>query len=175
MIGTVLVIAAAVVLIRTGVDHARRPAHLQDVLAAQGLWTRRTKAVIAGVLPALELAVGSIVLLAATDRLAGVAAGLALAPLALGFGVVVATLLAHRSAAPCGCGHDDALVHPAAMLRPGLLLAAAIVLLIGTPGPSLHTLAGPYVVMAVLAGGSTAILLELVVSIASAPRTLARP
>lgn len=168
MIASVVVVAASVLLLRSGFLHARRPDRLRSALREQGLWSTPMQAGVVVALPVLEITVGLVTGAAEFGAAPPLAAAVAVGALALGFSTVLAVLLARRATAPCGCGPHGEPVHGAALLRPAVLLAAAGVLAIGS-GPVGLTPTDE-VLLALSAGVAGAVLIDLVAVTLAASR-----
>jgi hypothetical protein len=123
LLAGVAALTMSLLLLASAVGHLRRPV-LPD-LVAHGVLGRRTRHVVAAVLPAAELVLGLVGLTARAPAL--VAQAVLFAAFAGYLALVVrAVRSAGRTGVPCGCGLPEVPVGPAAVGRAAALATVAL-------------------------------------------------
>ena len=173
MVQHVLVVAAALMLLRAGATHLHDSAGLSSALEQQRLWPRWVRAPIVRLLPLIELGVAGATLVAGAGWALRVPTGLALVALGSAFALVLGMLLVRSPGASCGCVARSEPVGPTSLLRPAVVVGAGLALLADGGAGLSGSL--PDQVVVLLAGTSTAILVDLVVATAVIPRPSFQP
>ena len=127
--------ACGLVLLAGGVAHARRPAATRASVAGHGVLPRAGTEVVGVALPAVEMVLGAMLLIAVAWGSEQVARGLGLgaAVLFAGFTAYLLRALREGSAGmPCACGVGEAPLGPWTVMRAGLL---ALIATVGAAAP----------------------------------------
>jgi hypothetical protein len=151
--------AVGLVLLVAGTAHLRRPAGLRDGLVRHGILPRWARGPVVVAIPALELALGVLLLLVPVGRGPALAPAVAAAVLLAAFSGYLQVVTRRHPAGdlPCACGLGSTPVNSTAVARAALLALFALAGGVADSGWTLTDRPWPEVLVAVSAAGVLAL------------------